>query len=105
MEHKINFFNLLIYINSQIMYKLSGVRKFTCLLFRFGVLGRNMLHGPWKEASAPVVNLHIDDDNVNTEAIAVSLAYLYGHHPKLNDNNAFRVLAAASFLDLQVLLN
>ncbi|RWR94659.1 BTB domain-containing protein [Cinnamomum micranthum f. kanehirae] len=62
---------------------------------------RNMLHGPWKEASAPVVNLHIDDENVNTEAIAVSLAYLYGHHPKLNDNNAFRVLAAASFLDLQ----
>ncbi|KAL5996097.1 hypothetical protein ACLOJK_026170 [Asimina triloba] len=63
---------------------------------------RNMLHGPWKEASAPVLNLHIDDDNVNDEAIATALAYLYGHPPKLNDNNAFRVLAAASFLDLQV---
>eukprot|EP00262_Sarcandra_glabra_P005503 TRINITY_DN1715_c0_g1_i1.p1 TRINITY_DN1715_c0_g1~~TRINITY_DN1715_c0_g1_i1.p1 ORF type:complete len:872 (-),score=156.78 TRINITY_DN1715_c0_g1_i1:83-2698(-) len=62
---------------------------------------RNMLHGPWKEASAPVVTLHIDDDNVNGEAIAMALAYLYGHHPKLNDSNAFRVLAAASFLDLQ----
>lgn len=60
-----------------------------------------MLHGPWKEASAPVVTLHIDDDNVNSEAITIALAYLYGHHPKLNDNNAFRVLAAASFLDLQ----
>ncbi|KAM0984931.1 hypothetical protein ACFX2I_012194 [Malus domestica] len=62
---------------------------------------RNMLHGPWKEASAPVLTLHIDDKNVNGEAIAMALAYLYGHHPKLNDNNAFRVLAAASFLDLQ----
>ncbi|KAF5189443.1 BTB/POZ domain-containing protein [Thalictrum thalictroides] len=63
---------------------------------------RNMLHGPWKEAHAPVLNLHVDDDNVNGEAIAVALAYLYGHHPKLNDSNAFRVLAAASFLDLQI---
>ncbi|XP_077240711.1 BTB/POZ domain-containing protein isoform X2 [Tasmannia lanceolata] len=62
---------------------------------------RNMLHGPWKEANAPMVTLHIDDDNVNPEAIAIALAYLYGHHPKLNDSNAFRVLAAASFLDLQ----
>lgn len=63
---------------------------------------RNMLHGPWKEASAPILTLNIDDKNVNPEAIATALAYLYGHHPKLNDNNAFRVLAAASFLDLQV---
>ncbi|KAF3456223.1 hypothetical protein FNV43_RR00873 [Rhamnella rubrinervis] len=62
---------------------------------------RNMLHGPWKEANAPVLTLHVDDKNVNGEAIAMALAYLYGHHPKLNDNNAFRVLAAASFLDLQ----
>ncbi|KAE9594239.1 hypothetical protein Lal_00001216 [Lupinus albus] len=62
---------------------------------------RNMLHGPWKEATAPVVTLHVDDSNVNEEAITMALAYLYGHHPKLNDNNAFRVLAAASFLDLQ----
>ncbi|KAJ9154506.1 hypothetical protein P3X46_027830 [Hevea brasiliensis] len=62
---------------------------------------RNMLHGPWKEASSPIVNLHVDDKNVSAEAIAMALAYLYGHHPKLNDNNAFRVLAAASFLDLQ----
>lgn len=61
-----------------------------------------MLHGPWKEANEPVLTLHIDDKNVNGEAIAMALAYLYGHHPKLNDNNAFRVLAAASFLDLQV---
>lgn len=62
---------------------------------------RNMLHDPWKEASAPVVTLHVDDKNVNGEAIAMALAYLYGHRPKLNDANAFRVLAAASFLDLQ----
>ena len=61
-----------------------------------------MLHGPWKEANAPIVTLHVDDKNVNTEAIAMALAYLYGHHPKLDDNNAYRVLAAASFLDLQV---
>lgn len=61
-----------------------------------------MLHDPWKEATAPVVTLHVDDKNVNGEAIAMALAYLYGHHPKLNDTNAFRVLAAASFLDLQV---
>lgn len=67
------------------------------------VNGRNMLHGPWKEANAPIVTLHVDDKNVNGEAIAMALAYLYGHHPKLNDTNAFRVLAAASFLDLQVL--
>ncbi|ONK68252.1 uncharacterized protein A4U43_C05F9310 [Asparagus officinalis] len=60
-----------------------------------------MLHGPWKEAGAPTVVLHIDDTNVNSESIAAALAYLYGHHPKLNDDNAFRVLAAASFLDLQ----
>ncbi|KAL9410314.1 hypothetical protein AB3S75_044140 [Citrus x aurantiifolia] len=62
---------------------------------------RNMLHDHWKEASAPVVTLHVDDKNVNGEAIAMALAYLYGHRPKLNDANAFRVLAAASFLDLQ----
>ncbi|CAN0855848.1 Germ cell-less protein-like 2 [Linum grandiflorum] len=62
---------------------------------------RNMLHGPWKEASSPVVNLNVDDKNVNADAIETALAYLYGHHPKLDDNNAFRVLAAASFLDLQ----
>ncbi|KAH9615767.1 hypothetical protein KSS87_000144 [Heliosperma pusillum] len=65
------------------------------------MISRNMLQGPWKEASAPVLTLYIDDKNVNAEAIAMSLAYLYGHHPKLDDNNAFRVLAAASFLDLQ----
>lgn len=62
---------------------------------------RNMLHGPWKEAAAPNLALQIDDPNVNSEAITIALAYLYGHHPKLNDGNAFRVLAAASFLDLQ----
>ncbi|CAH9085026.1 unnamed protein product [Cuscuta epithymum] len=62
---------------------------------------RNMLQGPWKEANAPVLSLHVDDSNVNGEAIALALAYLYGHHPKLNDDNAFRVLAMASFLDLQ----
>nr|GLL43805.1 uncharacterized protein LOC109176133 [Ipomoea trifida] len=62
---------------------------------------RNMLQGPWKEASAPVLTLNVDDNNVNGEAIELALAYLYGHHPKLSDNNAFRVLAAASFLDLQ----
>lgn len=62
-----------------------------------------MLHGPWKEAGAPTVVLHIDDLNVNSEAIAMALAYLYGFHPQLNDKNAFRVLAAASFLDLQVI--
>lgn len=62
-----------------------------------------MLHGPWKDANAPVLTLHVDDTNVNREAIAIALAYLYGNHPKLDDNNAFRVLAAASFLDLQVL--
>ncbi|KAG0497454.1 hypothetical protein HPP92_002145 [Vanilla planifolia] len=61
---------------------------------------RNMLHGPWKEAAAPTLVLQIDDPNVDSEAIAIALAYLYGHHPKLNDN-AFRVLAVASFLDLQ----
>lgn len=60
-----------------------------------------MLHGPWKEAGAPILTLQVDDKNVNGEAIAMALAYLYGHHPKLNNNNAFRVLAAASFLDLQ----
>ncbi|KAK4800731.1 hypothetical protein SAY86_021218 [Trapa natans] len=62
---------------------------------------RNMLHGPWKEANAHILTLNIDDKNVSPEAIATALAYLYGHHPKLNDSNAFRVLAAASFLDLQ----
>ncbi|XP_076892707.1 uncharacterized protein LOC143544495 [Bidens hawaiensis] len=62
---------------------------------------RNMLHGPWKDANAPVLTLHVDDNNVNREAIAIALAYLYGYYPKLDDNNAFRVLAAASFLDLQ----
>ncbi|XP_047054595.1 uncharacterized protein LOC124660800 [Lolium rigidum] len=62
---------------------------------------RNMLHGPWREAGAPTVVLQLDDSNVDSEAIAISLAYLYGQPPKLNDNNAFRVLAAASFLDLQ----
>ncbi|KFK44980.1 hypothetical protein AALP_AA1G328500 [Arabis alpina] len=62
---------------------------------------RTMLQGPWKEASSPVVNLLVDDKNVNGDAISVALAYLYGHHPKLDDDNAFRVLAAASFLDLQ----
>lgn len=61
-----------------------------------------MLQGPWKEANAPVLTLHVDDKNVNGEAMEIALAYLYGHYPKLNDNNAFRVLAAASFLDLQV---
>ena len=64
---------------------------------------RNMLHGPWKEVNAPILTLHVDDNNVNGEAIAMALAYLYGQHPKLNDSNAFRVLAAASFFDLQVL--
>ncbi|XP_065863655.1 uncharacterized protein [Euphorbia lathyris] len=62
---------------------------------------RNMLHGPWKEATSPIVTLLVDDKNVNAEAIGMALAYLYGHLPKLNDNNAFRVLASASFLDLQ----
>ncbi|KAL4564927.1 hypothetical protein LXL04_029003 [Taraxacum kok-saghyz] len=62
---------------------------------------RNMLHGPWKDANAPVLTLHVDDNNVNREAIAIALSYLYGNHPKLDDSNAFRVLAAASFLDLQ----
>ena len=62
-----------------------------------------MLHGPWKDAGAPTLNLQIDDDNINQEAVTMALAYLYGHYPKLNDRNAFRVLAVASFLDLQVL--
>lgn len=66
------------------------------------IIDRNMLHGPWKEANAPIVTLHVDDKNINGDAVAMALKYLYGHHPKLTDTNAFRVLAAASFLDLQV---
>ncbi|KAF3340688.1 Germ cell-less protein-like 1 [Carex littledalei] len=62
---------------------------------------RNMLQGPWKEAGAPTVVLQIDDPNVNSEAISICLAYIYGQSPKLTDNNAYRVLASASFLDLQ----
>ncbi|GKB62114.1 retrovirus-related pol polyprotein from transposon TNT 1-94, partial [Tanacetum coccineum] len=62
---------------------------------------QNMLHGPWKDATSPVLTLHVDDNNVNRVTIAIALAYLYGNHPKLDDSNAFRVLAAASFLDLQ----
>ncbi|CAA3032743.1 BTB domain-containing [Olea europaea subsp. europaea] len=62
---------------------------------------RNMLQGPWKEVSAPVLTLHVDDNNVDGDAMAIALAYLYGHHPKLDESNAFRVLAVASFLDLQ----
>jgi hypothetical protein len=61
-----------------------------------------MLQGPWKEAGAHEVTLQIDDENVNGDAVATALAYLYGHYPKLDDSNAFRVLAAGSFLDLQV---
>jgi hypothetical protein len=61
-----------------------------------------MLQGPWKEAGAPTVVLQIDDPNVNSEAISICLAYIYGQSPKLTDSNAYRVLAAASFLDLQV---
>ncbi|KAL3812888.1 hypothetical protein ACJIZ3_014156 [Penstemon smallii] len=60
-----------------------------------------MLQGPWKEANAPILTLHVDDKNVNGEAMTIALAYMYGHYPTLNDDNAFRVLAAASFLDLQ----
>uniref|UniRef100_A0A2N9IC50 BTB domain-containing protein n=1 Tax=Fagus sylvatica TaxID=28930 RepID=A0A2N9IC50_FAGSY len=74
---------------------------FACWQGKMGKHPKNMLHGPWKEANAPIVTLHVDDKNVNSEAITMALAYLYGHHPKLTDNNAFRVLAAASFLDLQ----
>uniref|UniRef100_A0A7I4DVJ9 BTB domain-containing protein n=1 Tax=Physcomitrium patens TaxID=3218 RepID=A0A7I4DVJ9_PHYPA len=62
---------------------------------------RNMLQGPWREAGAPEVTLQIDDENVNADAVETALAYLYGHYPKLDDTNAFRVLAAGSFLDLQ----
>ncbi|XP_078445279.1 BTB/POZ domain-containing protein [Wolffia australiana] len=62
---------------------------------------RNMLQGPWKEAGAPTLKLLIDDDNVSPEAMTMALAYLYGHYPKFSDRNAFRVLAVASFLDLQ----
>ncbi|GKB97444.1 BTB/POZ domain-containing protein [Tanacetum coccineum] len=59
-----------------------------------------MLHGSLKDATSPVLTLHMDDNNVNREAIAITLAYLYGNHPKLDDSNAFRVLVAVSFLDL-----
>ncbi|KAK8960393.1 hypothetical protein KSP40_PGU011647 [Platanthera guangdongensis] len=62
---------------------------------------RNMLYGPWKEAVAPKFVLKTDDPYVNSEAVTMALKYLYGYYPKLNDDNAFRVLAAASFLDLQ----
>lgn len=79
-------------------------KYWTILLIDVCTSIRNMLHGPWKEVDAPTVTLQIDDANVNSEAISMSLAYLYGQHPKLNNSNAFRVLAAASFLDLQVRL-
>ncbi|WOL10539.1 hypothetical protein Cni_G19298 [Canna indica] len=58
---------------------------------------------PW---DLPSDGLHISPSSANSfaqllfQAIAVALAYVYGHHPKLNDCNAFRVLAATSFLDL-----
>jgi hypothetical protein len=81
--------------------KISKIINNLCIM----MTERNMLHGPWREAGAPTVVLHIDDANVDSEAIAIALAYLYGQAPKLNDNNAFRVLAAASFLDLQVYLS
>ncbi|KAJ7980274.1 BTB/POZ domain protein [Quillaja saponaria] len=84
-----------------VLYAMGSTYNLHRLILSRSSYFRNMLHGPWKEANAPVVTLHVDDKNVNGEAIAMALAYLYGHHPKLNDNNAFRVLAAASFLDLQ----
>ncbi|KAL2453206.1 BTB/POZ domain-containing protein [Abeliophyllum distichum] len=34
---------------------------------------RNMLQGPWKEANAPVLTLHVDDNNVNGEAMEIAL--------------------------------
>ncbi|GKB07198.1 hypothetical protein Tco_0835482 [Tanacetum coccineum] len=63
-----------------------------------------MLHGLLKDATSPVLTLHVDENNVNKEAIAITLAYLYGNHPKLDDSNEFHVLAAASFLDLQTII-
>ncbi|GKB60070.1 FACT complex subunit SSRP1 [Tanacetum coccineum] len=45
-------------------------------------------HGPLKDATSPVLTLHVDDNNVNRAAIATALAYLYGNHPKLDDSNA-----------------
>ncbi|CAA6662051.1 unnamed protein product [Spirodela intermedia] len=61
------------------------------------ILSRSSYFRGW----SPTLNLNIDDDNVSSEAITMALAYLYGHYPKLNDRNAFRVLAVASYLDLQ----
>ncbi|PWA61943.1 hypothetical protein CTI12_AA364730 [Artemisia annua] len=49
---------------------------------------RNMLHGPWKGATSPVLTLHVGDNNVNREAIGIALAYLYGNHPKLEDSSS-----------------
>lgn len=74
----------------------------SCIYIFILVESRNMLQGPWREAGAPEVTLQIDDENVNADAVETALAYLYGHYPKLDDTNAFRVLAAGSFLDLQV---
>ena len=72
-----------------------------------------MLCGPWKDATLPVLTLHVDDNYVNRKAITLAISYLYGNHPKfddgngfrkLDDGNVFRVLAVASFLDLHELL-
>ncbi|GJX01934.1 hypothetical protein Tco_0185847 [Tanacetum coccineum] len=36
-------------------------------------------YGPLKDATSPVLTLHVDDNNVNRAAIAIALAYLYGN--------------------------
>ena len=41
------------------------------LLYDIFFLCRNMLQGPWKEAGAPEITLHIDDENVNGEAVGI----------------------------------
>ena len=62
---------------------------------------RALIRGPWADASSPSLTLTFDDPLIDGDAVDAALGFLYDKLPGLTCDSAPRVLAAASYLDLQ----
>ena len=62
---------------------------------------RALMRGPWADASSTSLTLTFDDPLIDGDAVDAALGFLYDKLPGLTCDSAPRVLAAASYLDLQ----
>ncbi|XP_077999402.1 germ cell-less protein-like 1 [Glandiceps talaboti] len=65
----------------------------------------SMFSGSWRESNATMINIDIPDDTIDVEALTVTLGSLYRDDVLISPSRVVSILAAATLLQLDGLIN